>query len=405
VIAATIGNALEWFDLVIYGFFSSIIASQFFPADDPATSLLIALGTFGGAFFIRPLGAIVIGSYADRVGRKSALMLTMSLMMLGTFLIAATPSYAAIGVLAPAVIILARLVQGFSAGGEFAAATAFLAEQSPDRRAFYSSLQSAGQGITMLLAAGFGAGLTQLLTHDQLADWGWRVPFAFGLLIGPVAVYIRRKVSESPEFDEAHVPESPLSDAIGGQKANMAVALGIVILGTVSMYLLLYMPTYATTTLGLSEAAAFTTNLVVGIGLILLAPLSGLIADRRGRIAVALPAALALLLLPVPLFSWLANAPSPAALLAAQTLLVIPVAFYLGVMPALLTELFPARVRTTSMSLSYNVAVMIFGGLAPFIVTWLITSLGIRIAPGVYLTVAAALSLSTLIVARRRGVR
>ena len=405
VVAATLGNALEWFDLVIYSSFAPIIGKVFFPAHDPAISLLIALGTFGGSYLIRPLGAVVIGSYADRVGRKSALLVTTALMMAGTGMIVAAPGYATIGIAAPAIIIAARLIQGFSAGGEFASATAFLAEQNPDRRAFYSSWQFASQGLTMLLAAGFGAGLSFLLTPVQLYQWGWRVPFAFGLLIGPAALYIRRSVQESPQFTEITPDIAPLKDAFFNQKINMILALGSVILATVAMYTLLYMPTYAAVTLQIDGASPFTANIAVGVGLVVLTPIAGLLADKMGCVAVALPAAAVLVFLPLPLFFWLTKSPSAMALLFAESLLAIPVAFYLGAIPALLTDLFPARVRTTGMSLSYNLAVMLFGGFAPFFITWAIATLGFRPAPGLYLALAASLSLVTLTIVQRRRVR
>ncbi|SDV48326.1 MFS transporter, partial [Chitinasiproducens palmae] len=197
VVAASIGNALEWFDLVVYGFFAATISKLFFPSGNETVSLMIALGTFGVSFFMRPLGAIVFGIYADRAGRKAALTLSIGLMMLGTLLIAFMPTYAAIGIAAPIGLTLARMIQGFSAGGEFGSATAFMAEHAQHRRGFFSSFQVASQGLTTLLAALFGVTLTSNLDAAQMASWGWRVPFFFGLIIGPVAYYIRRHTTET----------------------------------------------------------------------------------------------------------------------------------------------------------------------------------------------------------------
>ena len=191
VAAASIGNALEWFDFVVYGFFAVTIAKLFFPTGNESVSLLLALATFGVTFFVRPLGAIVLGGYADRYGRKAAFTLTIGLMIIGTAMIAVTPVYATVGLLAPLLIVLARIVQGVSAGGEFGSATAFLAEQNPQRRGFFGSWQFASQGLTTILATGFGVTLTSLLSSEELERWGWRVPFIFGLLIAPVAWYIR----------------------------------------------------------------------------------------------------------------------------------------------------------------------------------------------------------------------
>src|SRR5882724_1193882 len=194
VIAASVGNALEWFDFVVYGFFAVTMAKLFFPTGSETVSLLLALGTFGVTFFMRPLGAVVFGSYADRHGRKAALTLSISLMMAGTALIAITPTYSSIGLFAPILVVAARMVQGFSAGGEFGSATAFLAEQNPERRGFFASWQFASQGLTTILATAFGATLAGTLSMDQIESWGWRLPFIFGLLIGPVAYYIRRHI-------------------------------------------------------------------------------------------------------------------------------------------------------------------------------------------------------------------
>lgn len=405
VAAASLGNALEWFDIVVYGYFATIIAAQFFPTSDPLTSLLVAFGSFGVSFFVRPLGAVVIGAYADRKGRKKALLLTIKLMMLGTFIIAVMPSYGAIGIMAPVLIILARLIQGFSAGGEFASATAFLAEQSREHRAFFSSFQFASQGLTSLLAAVFGTALTALLTQDQLESWGWRIPFFFGLLIGPIAIYIRRFVNETPEFENASELEGTLSASLISQRGNLAIAVGLVILATVSMYMLLYMQTFAVRELSLSAETGFRATLAVGVALIFITPLGGAISDRKGRIMVAVPAAIMLLLLPTPLFLWIVASPSATGLLVIEALLAIITAFYLGAIPALLTELFPVRVRTTGMSISYNLSVMIFGGLAPLFITAIIGLTGMRIAPGIYISFAALLSLGALFAAYRKGVR
>lgn len=286
VVAASFGNALEWFDNIIYGFFALTIARQFFPTDDPNASLLIAFGTFGVSFFFRPLGGVVIGAYADRAGRKAALLVTMMLMLLGTAIIAFMPPYASIGITAPILVVIARIIQGFSAGGEFGSATAFLAEQTPSRRAFYSSWQFASQGLTTLLAALFGVMLDTLLSAQQLDSWGWRIPFFFGLLIGPVALFIRRHVDESPEFQSAaaigNSRGDPLADAMRTQKLRILIAMGAVVLATVTVYILLYMPTYAVRQLGLSAGDGFRATLAAGTILFVLCPLVGL--DRRAHV-------------------------------------------------------------------------------------------------------------------------
>jgi MFS transporter, MHS family, proline/betaine transporter len=405
VVAASLGNALEWFDNVIYGFFAPSIARQFFPNHDPKVSLLIALGTFGVSFFFRPLGGVVIGAYADRAGRKAALLLTMLLMLAGTAIIAFMPSYQTIGVAAPIMVVLARLLQGFSAGGEFGSATTFLAEQSPAHRAFYSSWQFASQGLTTLLAAASGVLIESMLTTQQVNDWGWRLPFFLGLMIGPVALYIRRHVDESPEFVRSQPASDPLRDAIRSQKYRMLIGLGAVMLATVTLYILLYLPTYAVRELGLRSIDGFRSTLTAGALLFVLSPLSGLASDRFGRLAVIMPCALVLVAVPIPLFTWMTRAPAADTLLISQALLAMVAAGYLGGLPALLTELFPVRNRSTGVSLSYNLSVALFGGLAPFTITWLIATTSDRAAPGYYLTGAAICSIVALLAARRLGYR
>jgi MFS transporter, MHS family, proline/betaine transporter len=289
VVAASIGNALEWFDFIVYGFFAVTIARLFFPSGSETVSLLLALGTFGVTFFMRPLGAMVIGSYADRHGRKSAFTLTILLMMVGTAIIATAPTFTSIGILAPILIVLARLIQGFSAGGEFGSATAFLAEQNPERRGFYASWQFASQGLTTILATGFGVALATLLTVEQLNSWGWRIPFFFGLLIGPVAYYIRRHVDETLEFKTLKVSASPLRETLSNSKLRLLASFGAVVLCTVGMYTILFMPIYATRQLGLPAAGAFSAGLLTGVIQVTLIPVIGALSDRYGRLPSALP--------------------------------------------------------------------------------------------------------------------
>lgn len=405
VVAATIGNALEWFDLIIYAFFATVIAKTFFPTPDATLSLLIAFGTFGVSFFVRPLGGVVLGAYADRAGRKAALLVGMVLMMLGTTLMALTPGAAQIGIAAPILIVVARLLQGFSAGGEFASATVFLAEQSTRRRAFYSSWQFATQGLAMVLGAVFGLGVTLLLSPADVEAWGWRIPFLFGMLIGPVALYIRRHVPETAEFVAAPTLERPLVETVLRQKRSMAIAIGLVILCTVSIYMMLYMPTYAVNALGLDAAAGFLGTLAGSGALFVLTPLFGHLADRKGRVTVALPAAAMLVVVPIPLFAALVAAPSAVLLVVAQGTIGLLAAAYLGSLGALMTELFPTASRSTGISLSYNASVLAFGGMAPLVMTSLIASTGWLAIPSYYLAMAALVSLATLLVARRFGLR
>ncbi|ADG14573.1 major facilitator superfamily MFS_1 [Paraburkholderia atlantica] len=402
VVAASIGNALEWFDLVVYGFFAVTISKLFFPAGNDTVSLLLTLGTFGVSFFMRPLGAIVIGAYSDRAGRKAALTLSIMLMMGGTLIIAILPTYQSIGLAAPLILVLARLMQGFSAGGEFGSATAFLAEHEPGRRGFYASWQMASQGLTTLLAAGFGALLTGGLSPEQMTSWGWRVPFFFGLLIGPVAFYIRTKLDETPEFLAAETTQTPLRDTFATQKLRLVIAMGVVILGTVSSYLMLFMPTYGVRQLGLAPSVAFSAIAVTGLIQMVFSPVAGHWSDLHGRTRIMLGAAVLLFVLVYPAFAFLIAHPSFGTLIVWQIVFGFLVSGYFGATPGLLSEIFPVQTRTTGMSLAYNIAVTIFGGFGPFIIAWLISVTGSKAAPSYYVMFAALLSIAALIGARRK---
>jgi MHS family proline/betaine transporter-like MFS transporter len=402
VAAASIGNALEWFDFVIYGYFAATLAELFFPTKSDVDSLLLALATFGITFFVRPLGAVVIGVFADRHGRKAALTLTIGLMMLGTAIIAVTPGYAAIGALAPIAIVVARLIQGISAGGEFGSATAFLAEQDATRRGFFASWQFASQGLTTVLATGFGAALAGGLSGEQMVQWGWRVPFFFGLLIGPVAYYLRRHVDETLEFQSLSGRRATWQEALSDSKQRLLVSLGAVVLCTVVMYTTLFMPSFAVRQLGLSQAGSFLATLLTGAIQIVLVPVFGALSDRKGRLPIMLAAATGVLLVSYPMFAWMAATPTLTTLLTVQAIVGVLAAAYMGPLPALMADIFPTRMRTTGLSVSYSFGVAIFGGFAPFINAWLIEATGTKVAPSFYLMLAAAISIAALLIERRR---
>ena len=405
VIAASIGNALEWFDFVVYGFFAGTIAKLFFPTGDDTESLLWALATFGVTFFMRPLGAVVLGSFADRHGRKATFSLTILIMMAGTAIIAFAPTYSSIGLFAPMLIVIARLVQGFSAGGEFGSATAFLAEQNPERRGFFASWQFASQGMTTILATAIGATLASTLTTEQIDAWGWRIPFIFGLLIGPVAYYVRSHVDETLEFRTAQHSKAPLREVLSDSKKRLLIAFGTVILSTVAMYTVLFMPIYATRQLGLPVTGSFMATLLTGAIQMVLIPVVGALSDRHGRLPIAFASSIAILLAIYPMFAWLAAVPTLQTLLVVQAIIGVLLAGYMGGLPALMSDLFPTRMRTTGLSISYSFGVAIFGGFAPFIIAWLIAVTGSKLAPSFYLMLAAAISLAALMAARRLGLR
>ncbi|MGK3137331.1 MFS transporter [Pantoea sp. CTOTU46764] len=400
--ATCIGNALEWFDIAVYGFFASYIAHAFFPTSDPSVSMLLTFGSFGVSFLIRPLGAIVLGNYADRHGRKKALLLSINLMMLGGAVITFMPSYSSIGLMAPLLILLARLVQGFSAGGEFGSSTAFLVEHFPERKAFIASWQFATQGASTLMASAFGLGLTQILSESQIQDWGWRIPFAFGLLIGPLGIYIRRHVHEPASFAE-HKPEAaPLKSLFGRQKELMLLAIGLMVISTAVNYMLNYVPTYATKNLHLSGSVAFTATLLAGVILTVVTPIMGLWAERVGRVPLMWGSLILLIVTIYPAFKLVVDHTTPTTLILLVCWMALLKSIYFSTVPSVMADLFPIGTRASGMAISYNVAVTVFGGFAPLICTLLISVTGTSLAPGYYLMAMSVLSGLALLRSQKR---
>ena len=403
IVAATIGNVFEWFDFVVYGFFAVTLAQVFFPTGDPTVSLLITFGAFGLAYVVRPLGAIVVGGYTDRAGRKKGLLLSIALMMIGTTMMAVTPGYATIGLAAPIIITIARLLQGFSVGGEFGSAVSFLAEHGGGRRGFSASWQFATGGIITALASLFGTGLTTLLTHDQLVSWGWRIPYFFGMLVGPAGLYIRAKVAETPEFIEAEKPAAmPISDLLRRHPLPVLLALGISIISNASFYLLLYIPTYGVKQLHLPAYTGFVATLVGGVILAIGCPLAGHWSDKIARPLIMVIMCSLFVLTAYPSFYLMVAFPSLAACIIAVGWLNLVKAGYSGVLPSLMAEQFPVDTRAIGVSLGYSISVTIFGGFAPFIATWLIARTGDPLSPSYYLMFTALLSLVSLIAIRWR---
>jgi MHS family proline/betaine transporter-like MFS transporter len=402
IAATSIGNALEFYDLVVYGYFASTLSKLFFPTTDKTVSLLLTLGTFALSYLARPVGAFVLGSYSDRKGRKASLTLSIALMTLGTGMVALMPGYATIGVLAPIGIFASRLLQGFSAGGEFGSSTAFLTEHAPARSGFMASWQFASQGASVLVASAFGAVLTSTLTPAQLEGWGWRIPFLFGLLIGPVGWYIRRHVDETPEFERTERSASPIREVMATQKERLLVCIGSLVLTTTANYMLLYMPTYASRQLGLAPSYGFIATLAAGFIVMVLTPMVGHWSDKVGRTRIMLGAGSIFFVTIYPAFMFMNAHPSLLTLLAAIIWVAVLKAIYFAPIPALMSDLFPVRTRTTGMAVGYNVGTTVFGGFTPLAVASLIAVTGNNLAPGLYLMLAAIISLFTLLWARTR---
>jgi MHS family proline/betaine transporter-like MFS transporter len=402
VAAAVIGNTLEWYDFAVYGFFALTIAKLFFPTGDATVSLLLTVATFGVGFVMRPVGAIVLGSLADRRGRKAALSLTILLMAVGTAMIAFAPTYASIGPWAPAIIVAARLIQGFSAGGEIGGATAFLVENAPDdRRGYYASFQQASQAGALLLGSLVGAGLHAGLSANDLEAWGWRIPFLAGLLIAPVGLYIRARVDETEAFkailrERRGTPQATtlLRQTFQSQSRGLLAGFGLTIVWTVCTYFfLVYMPTFAVRELKLTQSTALSANAAGLALLVLLAPVFGALSDRIGRRPLLIAFAAVILVTTYPLLSFLVGRPDAITFLFVQCLFAIMIAGFTGPAPAAMAELYPAHLRSTGLSIAYNLAVTLFGGFAPLIATSLIAYSSNAIAPAWYVTFSALASL------------
>ena len=407
ICAASIGNALEFYDLLIYGYFAIVIGKLFFPVDDPTTSLLLSVASFGISFVTRPFGAIVLGSYADKAGRKASLTLSIALMMLGTAMIALAPTYAQIGIAAPIIVVAARMIQGFSTGGEFGAATAFMVEHAgARRRGFFASWQMSTQGLATVLAAGISALLSWGLTDVQISSWGWRLAFAIGLLIGPVGLYIRRNIDETADFKKlalAQKAKSPLREVFVLDGRNMFLGAGVVAAATAFNYVhKLYMPTFAIKQLHLPATSSFLSAVVTGVMLMIAAPIVGAMSDHYGRHKVMGIALGLIAVTTYPLFFLLTSWPTVGMLMFVQALVGLLLAAALGPVPALLADIFPTKTRGTGLALSYNFSVTVFGGFAPLIVTLLIEKLHNKMAPSFYVMATAAISIVALISLARR---
>jgi len=398
ILAAVIGNALEWYDFVVFGFLIAIISRLFFPADSEYASLLLTTATFGVGFFMRPVGAIVLGVYADKKGRKAALQLIIGLMTLAIAMIAFAPPYAAIGVAAPLIIVLARLLQGFATGGEFASATSFLVEMAPlKRRGLYGSLQMVGQSLAALGGAVAGALVTRGLSPEQIDSWGWRLPFVFGLLIGPLGIWIRRNLSETDEFLNARASAGPkvsIATLLTGHLRGVFVTFGLVISGTITYYVVLvYMPTFAKTQLNIPLTDAFVAQVIGLLCLTAVIPIFGWLSDQIGRKPIIIAALVGYLLFLYPLFSWVHANPTLTNLSIMQAILCSLIGVLFGPISTALAEQFSPGVRSTGLAIAYNFAVMLFGGFAQFIVTWLIRETGSPIAPAYYVMFGATVGL------------
>lgn len=401
VAAASIGNALEWYDFSVFAFFASYIGHSFFVAGDEVSALISTFLVFAVGFIARPIGALYLGSYGDRVGRKAALTLTIGIMALGTLIIAIAPPVWMIGVGAPILLLAGRLLQGFSAGGEIGGATAFLVESAPvEKRASYAAWLQASMGISNILAAFMGMMITSFFDDATISQWAWRLPFVVGLLIVPLGYYIRRTLDETPEFEAQQkqtqpADKKPLLDIVRRYPRHMILGILFSILWTVCVYVLvIYMPTYYASPiigLGFTRNQAFTASLVGNIFMVIGCVFAGRMADRMGAYKVLRAGCVILMFISWPLLTWLHHSATVTNLIIVQILNCFAVALFAGVAPSALAQLFPIQVRSTGMAVSYNVAAIFFAGFTPALMTWA-TTIDVM-APSYYMFIASVIGL------------
>jgi MFS transporter, MHS family, proline/betaine transporter len=398
VVACAIGQVFEIFDFVIYGFFAVAIGRAFFPSTDPIASLLASFATFAVGFLMRPVGAMVIGWYGDRFGRRKALVVTVGLMAVATGATGLIPSYAAIGLLGPVLLLICRMLQGFSTGGEWGGAAAFLVEHAPTgRRGLIGSLQQAATAIGAMCATFSAAILTTTLSAESFFAWGWRIPFLIGFVLGPVGYYLRTRVAETPAFQRAVATDSikrmPLAEAFSTHGWTFLTAFGLSIIGCVINYVfLVFLPSFASQTLKIDLSYALWSTTLAGLIYLVLTPIVGHYSDYIGRKPMMLACSVLAFIMAYPLFLFLQTHPSFLGLLVVQAIAQAVLTLYTGVISTILSEMFPTNVRYTALSVSYGFAVAIFGGFAPYISTFLVKVTANPLAPSFYVMAAALIS-------------
>jgi MFS family permease len=398
VVRVAAGNALEMYDFQIFGYYAVAIAATFFPSGSEFASLMFSLSTFGAGFLMRPLGAIILGAYIDHRGRRAGLLLTLALMGFGTLAIACLPGYALLGLAAPLLVLIGRLVQGFSAGVELGGVSVYLSEIAPaKRKGFYVSWQSASQQVAVMFAALLGIALTATLSASQMSRFGWRIALLAGCSLLPLLLFLRRSLQETAEF-LARPRRSTTAAIVKTLAANWRlVLLGTMLstMTTVCFYMVTaYTPTFGSAVLHLAATGNLIVTLCVGACNFAVLPLSGALSDRVGRRPILYACTIVALLTTYPALLWLVSAPSFTRLLLVELWLSILYAGYNGAMAVYLTEIMPVEVRTSGFSLAYSLATAIFGGFTPAICTYLIHVTGNRAVPGVWLSFAAVCGLS-----------
>ncbi|UGY19305.1 MFS transporter [Bradyrhizobium septentrionale] len=407
ILRATSGNFLEQFDFFLFGFYAPLIAKAFFPSENETAALLNAFGVFWLGALMRPVGAIVLGAYIDKIGRRKGLIVTLAIMAVGTVVIAICPTYASIGIAAPIIVLLARLLQGFSAGVELGGVSVYLAEiATPGNRGFYTSFQSASQQVAIFVASILGFILSESMPAATVADWGWRIPFFVGCLIIPVIFFLRRTLEETPAF-LAMKTHPTASEVFASALANWRIViLGmmIAVLTTTTFYFVtVYTPTFGKAVLKLSTQDALLVTLLVAVTNFIWNPVGGALSDRIGRKPVLLAIAGLSLVTAYPALHWLVTNPSFGKMLAVEMMFSFYFGVYSGTMLGSLVEIVPAHVRTTCFSLAFALAAGLFGTFTPFASTWLIQQTGDKASPGYWLMCAAVLGIVAALIVYRDG--
>jgi MHS family citrate/tricarballylate:H+ symporter-like MFS transporter len=410
VLRVTSGNFLEMFDFFLFGFYATYISKAFFPAGSEFASLMLTFMTFGAGFLMRPLGAVILGAYVDQIGRRKGLILTLSIMASGTILIAFVPDYASIGLFAPVLVLIGRLLQGFSAGVELGGVSVYLSEMAtPGHKGFYVSWQSASQQVAIMVAAVLGYTLSNMLTPPQIGAWGWRVPFVIGCLIVPFLFYIRRSLEETEEFlaRKHHPSTSEIFASVGKNWAIVLLGMMLVVMTTVSFYAItVYTPTFGKSVLKLTTTDSLIVTFCVGLSNFIWLPVMGALSDKVGRKPLLLLFSALTLLTAYPALAWLVAAPSFVNMLMVLLWLSFLYGSYNGAMVVALTEIVPVEVRTAGFSLAYALATALFGGFTPLVSTWLIETTGNQAAPGMWMAFAGACGLiATILIYSRSAVR
>jgi MFS transporter, MHS family, citrate/tricarballylate:H+ symporter len=395
------------YDFMVFGYYAGAIGHAFFPSGNPFISLTLALMTFGAGFLMRPVGAIVLGAYTDRHGRRAGLILTLTLMAFGILSIALVPGYATIGILAPLLVLAGRLLQGFSAGMELGGVSVYLSEiATPGNKGFYVSWQSASQQVAVMFAAVLGLGLNSILTPQKMAAWGWRIPLLIGCLIIPVLMRMRRSLRETDEFSarKHHPSLGEITRSMVANSRLVIIATMLFTMTTVSFYMITaYTPTFGTSVLHLTNVDSFIVTFCVGASNLLWLPVMGSLSDRVGRMPLLIACTVLMLITAYPAMLWLTTGPTFGKLLGVELWLSFVYGSYNGALVVFVTEIVPIEVRTLGFSLSYSLATSVFGGFTPAISTYLIHATGNRAVPGLWLSFAAACGLCAVFLARGRA--